>query len=408
MKPRHAELPLVATRRTARSKKRPPGDPVKSAIRVGLRYVSDQMPGITRERAGKSFRYRFPIGEIVKAPEVLGRIKSLAIPPAWAKVWICPDPSGHLQATGRDARGRKQHRYHPHWREARDETKYTRMISFARKLPAIRQRVFRDLKVPDLPRNKVLAAVVRLLEVSLIRVGNDEYARENDSFGLTTMRDRHVRVRGGALRFHFRGKSGKWHEVDIRDRRLAKIVKQCQDLPGQELFQYIDEDGKRQDVHSNDVNDYLREISGEDFTAKDFRTWAGTVLGAMALQEFEQFDSQAQAKKNIVKAIEAVAARLGNTPSVCRKCYIHPDIVNSYLDGTLIDTLKESADRGWRQALHKLHPEEAAVLALLQRRLTAEKKQEDLGERLRRSIRAKQGRETNPKSQTSNPKKIPN
>lgn len=389
MKPRLVDLPDAHHRPVQLSRKKlAPDHPAKSAIRVGLRYLSDQMPGIIRERVGKSFRYRFPIGQIVKERQVLGRIKSLAIPPAWTQVWICPDPRGHLQATGRDARGRKQHRYHPHWRQARDETKYNRMISFARKLPAIRKRVLRDLKLPDLPRNKVLAAVVRLLEISLIRVGNDEYARDNDSFGLTTMRDRHVRVRGEALRFHFRGKSGKWHEVDIRDRRLAKIVKSCQDLPGQELFQYIDEDGKRQDVHSNDVNDYLREISGEDFTAKDFRTWAGTVLGAMALQEFQQFDSQAQAKKNIVKAIEAVATRLGNTPSVCRKCYIHPDILNSYLDGTLVETLKHRAVRGLRQSLHKLKPEEAAVLALLQKRLAGEKRVSDLHASLSLSLRA--------------------
>jgi len=396
MKARFADLPGGGRKSQSNPSrtKLPTDHLVKSAIRVGLRYVSDQMPGITRERAGKAFHYRYPIRTIVKEREVLGRIKSLAVPPAWTEVWICPDPSGHLQATGRDARGRKQHRYHPHWRQVRDDTKYTRMISFARKLPAIRKRVFQDLKLPGLPRNKVLAAVVRLLEVSLIRVGNDEYARENDSFGLTTMRDRHVRVRGEALLFHFRGKSGKWHDVDIRDRRLAKIVKSCQDLPGQELFQYIDEEEKRQDVHSNDVNDYLREISGEDFTAKDFRTWAGTVLGAMALQELKQFDSQAQAKKNIVQAIESVATRLGNTPSVCRKCYIHPDILNSYLDGTLIETLKARAERGLRQSLHKLRPEEAAVLALLQKRLATEKKRSGLGEQLKRSLgmRAKRSR----------------
>src|SRR2546423_2786685 len=386
MKPRSAHLP--AGERKATALKTPTGDPIKSAIQVGLRYVSDQMPGIRRERAARSFRYRFPTGELVKAPQVLGRIKSLAIPPAWTGVWICPDPAGHLQASGRDAKGRKQHRYHPHWRQVRDETKYSRMIAFARKLPSIRKRVFQDLQLEGLPRNKVLAAVVRLLELSLIRVGNDEYARENDSFGLTTMRDRHVRVRGRTLRFHFRGKSGKQHDVDIRDRRLARIVKRCQDLPGQELFQYLDEQGKRQDVHSGDVNDYLREISGEDFTAKDFRTWAGTVLGAMALQEFKEFDSRAQLKKNIVKAIESVAGRLGNTPAVCRKCYMHPEIINAYMEGRLVDTLKGRADHRLRRQLHQLKPQEAAVLELLEKRLAAEKKQLKLDQVLRRSLRS--------------------
>jgi DNA topoisomerase-1 len=276
--------------------------PVESAHLVGLRYVSDQMPGIQRERAGQGFRYRYPTGEIVQNDEVLRRIKVLAIPPAWTEVWICPDPCGHLQATGRDDRGRKQSRYHSRWRDVRDETKYARMIAFGKALPKIRQRVRKDISLPGLPRDKVLAAVVRLLEVSLIRVGNEEYARENDSFGLTTMRDRHVKIRGKKLLFHFRGKSGKWHEVDIEDRRLATIVKSCQDLPGQELFQYVDEeDGERKKIGSEDVNEYLREITRQDFTAKDFRTWAGTVLAARALQEFQKFDSKAQAKKTSFK-----------------------------------------------------------------------------------------------------------
>ncbi|HWI59016.1 MAG TPA: DNA topoisomerase IB, partial [Bacillota bacterium] len=237
-------------------------DPVTSATRVGLRYVTDEMPGIQRENSGNGFRFRYPTGDIVQDEEVLNRIKSLAIPPAWAEVWICPDPCGHLQASGRDDRGRKQNRYHPRWRETRDETKYARMIAFGQALPRIRKRVAEDLALPGLPRNKVLATVVRLLEVSLIRVGNEEYARENESFGLTTMRTRHVDVKGSSLRFHFRGKSGKWHHVQIEDRRLARIVKRCQDLPGQELFQYVNDDGERQTVSSEDVNDYLREISG--------------------------------------------------------------------------------------------------------------------------------------------------
>ena len=318
-------------------------DPVVSARAVGLRHVSDQTPGITRVGSGKSFRYRDPEGKYVRDSETLRRIKSLVIPPAWTDVWICPNPNGHLQATGRDDRKRKQFRYHPRWREIRDETKYARMIVFARALPNIRRSVRKDMALGGMPRNKVLATVVRLLEISLIRVGNDEYARENDSFGLTTMRNKHVDVRGANLRFHFRGKAGKWHNVDIQDRGIAKIVERCQDLPGQELFQFVEDDGTRRDVRSEDVNDYLREVSGQDFTAKDFRTWAGTVLAAMALVAFEKFETKAQAKKNIVAAIESVAKKLGNTPAVCKKCYIHPHVIDSYLEGTLIETLKQRA-----------------------------------------------------------------
>ncbi len=346
--------------------------PEESARASGLRYVTDQMPGIRRERSGSGFRYRYPTGELVHDEAVWQRIKSLVIPPAWKDVWICPDPYGHLQATGRDQRGRKQSRYHPHWRQTRDETKYARMIQFARALPQIRKRVNRDLALPGLPRNKVLATVVRLLEVSLIRVGNDEYARENASFGLTTMRNRHVAVRGSTLRFHFRGKSGKWHNVDIEDARLAKIVRTCQDLPGQELFQFVSDEGERQAINSEDVNQYLRDISGEDFTAKDFRTWAGTVLAALALSQFERFDSQTRAKKNLVQAIEAVAERLGNTPAVCRKCYVHPEVINAYLDGALIKTLKQRAEHQLADTLDRLRPAEAAVLTFLQKRLAGE------------------------------------
>jgi DNA topoisomerase-1 len=349
-------------------------DPLQSAKEAGLRYISDEIPGFTREPAGKGFRYRDTEGKIINKPDVLARIKSLVIPPAWTNVWISPDPNGHLQATGRDARGRKQHRYHPRWREVRDETKYTTMVAFAKALPRIRRRIAHDLKLPGLTRNKVLATVVRLLEVSLIRVGNEEYARENHSFGLTTMRNKHVDVNGSKLRFHFRGKSGKWHEVDIRDRRLAKIVKSCQELPGQEIFQYIDEDGKRQDVKSGDVNDYLREICGKDFTAKDFRTWAGTVLGALALRALEKFDNQTQAKKNIVQAIETVAERLGNTPAVCKKCYIHPEVFTSYLDGSLAKYLKASSESDLSECGSKLRPEEVEVLELLRMRLKVEAK----------------------------------
>lgn len=372
-------------------------DPVQAAKSAGLRYVTDEEPGIRRE-GGRSkggsrrlkadqLKYIHPDGKRVRESDVLNRIKRVAIPPAWTDVWICPRADGHLQATGRDDRNRKQHRYHPHWREVRDEVKYTRMVVFARKMPGIRRRVKRDLQLPGLQRNKVLATVVRLLEVSLIRVGNEEYARENHSFGLTTMLDQHVRVRGDRLIFHFRGKSGKWHEVDVQDRRLAKIVRNCQELPGQELFQYVDEKGERQRVSSDDVNEYLREITGEDFTAKDFRTWAGTVLAAMALREFEEVDSQTQAKKNLVRAIEQVAGRLGNTPAVCRKCYVHPDVINAYLDGTLARTLKIKAENQLRKSLSKLDPAEAAVLGLLRQRLAlAEKKNRPLPVLLKASL----------------------
>ena len=348
--------------------------PAESARMVGLHYSTDDVPGIRRERSGGGFRFRDPHGKLIRKTATLRRIKSLAIPPAWTDVWIAVDPKGHLQATGRDDRRRKQHRYHPRWREIRDETKYVRMIVFAQVLPQIRQHVERDLSLPGLARNKVLATVVRLLELSLIRVGNDEYARENESFGLTTMRARHVDVNGSELRFHFRGKAGKWHDVDVHDRRLARIVRSCQELPGQELFQFVDENGQRQDVRSGDVNEYLREISGADFTAKDFRTWAGTVLAAMALREFEKVDSKAQAKRNITQAIEAVAKRLGNTPAICRKCYVHPHVIDSYLDGTLVRTLKRRVKKEMAVSAKALRPEERAVLGLLQHRLTMEQR----------------------------------
>ncbi|MBX6316034.1 MAG: DNA topoisomerase IB [Isosphaeraceae bacterium] len=344
---------------------------VASAQAAGLIYVSDRRPGIRRERAGKGFRYRDPEGHLIRDPDILGHIQALAIPPAWKDVWICPDPRGHLQATGRDERGRKQYRYHPRWRSERDATKYSRMVAFGRSLGVIRARTEADLALPGLPKRKVLAAIVRLLEATLIRVGNDEYVRANGSFGLTTMRDRHARIEGSAVRFAFRGKGGIRHSISLHDRRLARIVRRCQELPGQELFQYVDEEGQVQDIGSADVNAYLRELTGEDFTAKDFRTWAGTVLAALALQEYESFDTQARAKSNIVRAIEAVAERLGNTPSVCRKCYVHPAILEAYLDGTLIETLQQRLDAEFAELPH-LRPEEAAVLALLQRRLALE------------------------------------
>jgi len=341
--------------------------PSVSASEAGLLYVSDESPGYRREPARKGFRYRETKGKIIRHAAVVQHIKSLAIPPAWTEVWICPDPTGHLQATGRDDRGRKQHRYHPHWRQIRDETKYGRMIIFGRKLPQIRRRIAADLGLQGLPRNKVLATVVRLLEISAIRVGNDEYARDNESFGLTTMKDRHVEVSGSKLRFHFRGKGGKMHEIAFEDRHLAKIVRRCQDLPGQELFQYIGENGGIQDVRSSDVNDYLREISGEDFTAKDYRTWSGTVLAAAELGKFEPFTSQKQAKKNLLDAIAAVAKHLGNTPAICRKCYVHPDVAAAYLKGTLADALRQLQQKPTPRRLRGLRREEAVVLQFLRR-----------------------------------------
>ncbi|MFL5734789.1 MAG: DNA topoisomerase IB [Chloroflexia bacterium] len=347
-------------------------DPVESAKAAGLRYVSDAKPGITRRRAGKGFSYVGPDREPVRDAKTLGRIKSLAIPPAWTGVWICPVENGHIQATGRDAKGRKQYRYHPRWREVRDETKYGRMIAFGKALPAIRKRVEEDMSLPGLPREKVLATVVRLLETTLIRVGNEEYAKQNRSFGLTTMRTRHVDVSGSTLRFAFKGKSGKRHSIQLKDRRVAAIVRRFQDLPGQELFQYLDEDGELHPIDSQDVNDYLQEITGQDFTAKDFRTWAGTVLAAMALQELEAFDTDAQARKNVVSAIESVAERLGNTAAICRKCYVHPTVLDSYLDGSLIATFKQRAEQEMQEALDDLPSEEAAVLAFLQERLARE------------------------------------
>jgi DNA topoisomerase-1 len=329
--------------------------------------VSDEQPGIRRQRAGAGFRYLAPDGRTVRDADVLARIRSLAIPPAWTGVWICADERGHLQASGRDARGRKQHRYHPRWREVRDETKYHRMIAFASALRAIRERTRRDLARPGLPREKVLAAVVRLLEKTLIRVGNEEYKRANGSFGLTTLRNRHVDVDGARLNFRFRGKSGREHAVGIEDPRLAAVVARCRDLPGQELFAYLDEAGDTHHIGSADVNAYLREITGQDFTAKEFRTWAGTVLAARALQRFEPADSIAAGRRNIVAAIESVARTLGNTQAVCRKSYVHPAVLDAYLDGSMARLLGDRARRF--PAMNGRKADEAAVVAILKERL---------------------------------------
>jgi DNA topoisomerase I len=347
-------------------------EPRRAAVEAGLRYALDEGPGITRVRAGTGWSYRDPRGRTVRTAAVLARIRSLAIPPAWTDVWICPDADGHIQATGRDAKGRKQYRYHPRWRAARDETKYQRLMEFARLLPRVRARVDADLgRAGGLTRTKVVATVVRLLETTLIRVGNEEYARQNRSYGLTTLRDGHVDVSGARVRFRFRGKSGRDHVIDLRDRRLSRIVKRCQDLPGQQLFQYVDEGGHRRSVESADVNAYLREVTGGDFTAKDFRTWSGTVLAAWALHELAPGPRKAPVKRNVVRAIESVSARLGNTVAVCRKCYVHPAVVDAYLDGSLVATLQARLSAESRRT--GLPAAEAHVLQLLARRLERER-----------------------------------
>lgn len=342
----------------------------QTAKGAGLRYVSDESPGITRVKAGRKFSFVAPDGKVIKDEPTIGRINSLAIPPAYRDVWISPDANGHIQAVGRDARGRKQYRYHARWREVRDENKYDRILDFGKVLPRIRARTRRDLKKPGLPREKVLAAVVQLMEKTLIRVGNDEYARTNDSYGLTTLGDKHAKVTSKGVHFEFRGKSGVSHEIQLDDPRLAKVVRDCQDLPGYELLQYVDEAGAVHDIGSADVNEYLRDIAGDAFTAKDFRTWAGTILASQALQEVKRFDTEAEAKRNIVAAIEKVAERLGNTKAVCRKCYIHPAVLNAYLDGDQVETLKQRA-ADMARSMNKLRPEESAVLALIQRRLAS-------------------------------------
>ena len=346
--------------------------PREAAKDVGLRYTTDDRPGIRRRRRGRGFQYIDRNGRTITDRGERARIDALAIPPAWTDVWICPSPNGHLQATGRDARGRKQYRYHPRWRAMRDEVKYGRMIAFGEALPKIRRQVDRDMARRSLSKPRVVATVVRLLDETSIRVGNDEYARENRSFGLTTMRKRHVEVEGSRIAFRFRGKGGKVSEVDVSDPRAARVLRRCEGLPGQHLFQYVDEDGDLEDVDSDDVNDYLRNVTGADFTAKDFRTWTGTVLAAWALEELGEAGSPTQAKRHVVRAVESVAKELGNTPAVSRSSYVHPQVIESHLEGNLTRELGEKADRRVAQGLKGLTPEEAAVLALLRRRLEAE------------------------------------
>src|SRR5437762_3296411 len=338
---------------------------IEAAEEAGLRYVSDDQPGYTRKAKGDDFEYFDTEGKPIRDEQRLLRVKRLAIPPAYTDVWICPSPNGHIQATGRDARGRKQYRYHERWRLIRDENKYEKIVLFAQTLPKIRKRIEADLALRGLPRTKVLATVVHLLQRTFIRVGNEEYARENKSFGLTTMKDRHVDVKGSKLRFRFRGKSGRQHEVDVTDRRISRIISNLQDLPGQSLFQYLDDEGNVRDITSQDVNEYLREITGEDFTAKDFRTWAGTVLAAIALRTTGGSKTKQEAKANMKQAISAVAEILGNTPAVCRRCYIHPAIVKAYLNGNSVNCFKPRSPEVEKRGID-FASTEAAVLKLLQ------------------------------------------
>ena len=329
--------------------------PTESARAAGLRYVSDSLPGIARRANGKAFRYLSPSGARVRDRATLHRIRALAIPPAWTDVWICLRPDGHIQATGRDARHRKQYRYHDRWREVRDESKYGRLAAFARALPRIRRRVARDLALPGLPRDKALATIVRLLEATFIRIGNAEYARENESFGLTTLRERQARVNGSTLRLRFKGKSGVPHEVEFTDRHIARIVQHMQDLPGEELFQYLDEKGEPHPIESDDVNAYLKSIAGAEFTSKDFRTWAGTLLCLRALRRLDAPSSAAAGRREVTQAVQAVAKELRNTKAVCRKCYIHPAVIDGYLEGGLRDAAGTRSDQ-------------AALLALLEKK----------------------------------------
>ncbi len=377
--------PLGNSVRNGKSYTQPPVLPLEAAKAARLRYVSDASAGIERRRAGRAFRYFAPDGSALSDEATLTRIRKLAIPPAWTRVWISPHANGHLQATGRDARGRKQYRYHQRWREIRDESKYARLIAFGRALPRIRRRVQRDLARVGLPREKALATVVRLLERTFIRVGNEEYARENESFGLTTLRERQVKVKGATLRFKFRGKSGVHHEVEVTDRRVAEIVQRMQELPGEELFQYVDESGATRSIESADVNEYLKSIAGEEFTSKDFRTWAGTLLCARALRAMPPPDSSAAGRREIAQAIKAVSRALRNTEAVCRKCYVHPGVIASYGEGRLPRALSGRS-------------EEAALIALLE----AEQKRESsqpasLVPALKRSLKRMNGRSRLPR-----------
>jgi DNA topoisomerase-1 len=357
-------------------------DGPEAAKAAGLRYTTDAMPGIRRVKRGKSFSYVGVDGKPIKDKDELARIRSLAVPPAYTDVWICPIRNGHVQATGRDARGRKQYRYHKRWRAVRDETKFDRMIEFAKALPAIRGAIARDLKLPGLPREKVIATVVSLLEETAIRVGNEEYARDNDSFGLTTLQDKHAKISGDTLRFHFKGKSGVVHDVTVKDKRIARIVKESRDLPGQHLFEWLDEDGNAHPIHSDDVNAYLREVTGEEFSAKDFRTWEATMYCSLELAAVRS-QGKGHAKTALVETIKKVADRLRNTPAVCKKSYIHPAIIEEFLANGALALVERAAKR---VDPHALSRHEAAVVAFLEKIVAREKR--PLKELLERSVRA--------------------
>lgn len=389
-----ANVPLVVTE-----------DPREVARSAGLRYSSDSEPGIRRRRSGRGFTYTGPDGQTLRDTQTLARIRSLAIPPAWTNVWICRWANGHLQATGRDARQRKQSRYHPKWREVRDESKFDRMIAFAEALPVIRERTEADLAKHGLPREKVLAAVVRLLGMTLIRVGNEEYAKLNQSFGLTTLHDEHAIIRGSEVKFRFRGKSGIRHEVSLHDRRMAALIRRSQELPGQELFQYVDHDGVVRDISSDDVNDYLREITGADFTAKDFRTWAGTLLAYRALKALFPPTPPSRAKKNVVEAIKETAGRLGNTPAVARKSYVHPAVVEAYMAGRLGGALVEAAEQTDRPPVEASPEEIEAIVALLRDQIQLDGAR--AGSRIAGPARRTEGRTRTPRKGTPARRRTP-
>ncbi|HYP04910.1 MAG TPA: DNA topoisomerase IB [Bryobacteraceae bacterium] len=356
----------------------PTKDPLVAAEQAGLEYTTDSTPGIKRLKHGASFRYVLPDGKAVADQPTLNRIRSLVIPPAWTDVWICSSPYGHLQAVGRDAKGRKQYRYHSAYRSQRDQTKYGRMLAFGAALPKIRERIDADLKLAGMPKNKVLATVVQLLERTCMRIGNDEYAKQNESFGLTTLQDQHVKIAGSTLRFKFRGKSGQQQDIEIDDPRIAKIVKRSRDIPGYELFQYIDEAGENCRITSTDVNNYIREITGEDFTAKDFRTWGGTGWAALVFEELGPATNESEAKKRIVEAIKAVSSRLGNRPATCKKYYVHPAILEAYTDGSLFNAL---------QSCTGAQREEACVIRVVSDYVQKMAPQQDLEGNLRKSVR---------------------
>jgi DNA topoisomerase I len=356
----------------------PTKDPSVAAEQAGLEYTSDNIPGIQRVPDRDSFRYFHPDGKPVTDEPTLKRIRSLVIPPAWTDVWICPSPYGHLQAVGRDAKGRKQYRYHTAYRSQRDQTKYGRMLAFGAALPSIRKRIDEDISLPNLPKNKVLAAIVRLLERTCMRIGNDEYVKQNESYGLTTLQDNHVKIAGSKMRFKFRGKSGQAQDIELEDPRLSKIVKRCRDIPGWELFQYVDENGENCRITSTDVNNYIREITGEDFTAKDFRTWGGTGWAALVFEELGPAENGTDAKKRIVEAIKSVSAKLGNRPATCKKYYVHPAILEAYEDGSLFEALKTCS--GARR-------EEACVMSVVTNYVKKMAEQHDLTGNLRKSLR---------------------